>query len=322
MITGGDKEGGEQEGGEEEGGEEEGGEEEGGEEAQLAQLVSRLPSQTVLQAINHYSINRVNKAKEKIYKAQTDFDEKIFFGAIKIQFGIKNCLNLRSTLRLGKDGDIRTRLKTQFKFKPSASDMIQVSSLTTADEVIRYFLSQFRVQEPQQYFQLYERQTLAYDPRSGEKMRDPSAGTFRRLARTETPLQLSLAWQQGGLAKKRKLVLCDHDPRQDPQQSYDTKTDAELELELATLDKEQEEELAAIRIKYKVLLQMHQTLIEQKQRERKKSAPAIAILDTEGEGSGADSTLRRNTRSLSARPMLKQQKSVDKNKTMNLCKQS
>ena len=126
-----------------------------------------------------------------------------------------------------------------------------MSSLTTADEVIRYFLSQFRVQEPQQYFQETTYIWLLYnilkeqnehklkirilacvgcvdcpaavreaDPGlrpevRGENevgggvervyysiCRDPSAGTFRRLARTETPLQLSLAWQQGGLAKK------------------------------------------------------------------------------------------------------------------------
>eukprot|EP00092_Neocalanus_flemingeri_P030609 GFUD01033236.1.p1 GENE.GFUD01033236.1~~GFUD01033236.1.p1 ORF type:complete len:288 (-),score=96.81 GFUD01033236.1:191-1054(-) len=229
---------------------------------------TKLVGQTLLRAIDSY--NKSFHSKHTLCKVQIDPRDNSFTGGVKIHLSIRNCLNLRATLNLGKNGSLKTRLKTQFKFKPRAAEILQVSNVTTVNDVINHIVDQFRIQESPQQFGLYEKTFL--NPRC--------EGTYRRMRQEERPLELSLLWVTHGLAKRKKLVLCDHDPEHvdepDSDDKYENSNIEELQAMLDTLDQEEEKEVMAVSAKYSQLLQMYKGALDKKRAEMMGSCPNIS----------------------------------------------
>ena len=224
---------------------------------------TQLVGKTLMKAVNTY--NKSFHAKHTICKVQINSLDNSFKGGVKIHLSMRNCLSLRSTLNLGKNGSLKTRLKTKFQFKPKAAEILQVSNLTTVQNVIAHIVDQFRIQESPLQFALYEK-TLTGQSK-GES-------THRRMSLDEKPLVLSLLWCTQGLQKRKRLVLCDHDP-DNARAEYDNKSAKELQALLDQLDEEEASEVRAIHAKYSQLLELYKGALDSKRAEMKGSCPDI-----------------------------------------------
>jgi len=226
-----------------------------------------LVGQTLIRAVNSY--NKAFSNKQKMCKVKVDQRDNSFIGGVKIHMCIRNSLNLRSTLNLGKNGSLKTRLRTKFKFRPRAAEILQVNNLTTVKDVINHIIEQFRIQESPRQFALFERTTH----------NSKTEVTHRKLDLKERPLVLSLLWCTRGLAKRKRLILCDHDPDYEEEaeevNNYQTNTLEELQDMLDKLNKEEEAEVKAIHTKYSQLLQMFKGALDKRRAEMLGSCPDI-----------------------------------------------
>ncbi|XP_023336045.1 ras association domain-containing protein 1 isoform X2 [Eurytemora carolleeae] len=123
------------------------------------------------------------------------FEGNRFSGGIRVYFSLRNSVSMISEIQIE---DRREILATKFTFKNLSSEVLQVKSNTTAEQVVFHIYRQFRMRDELEKFALFER-------------KDCEQGTnFRKLDDFEKPLQLSLQWMKD--FARKKLVFMDINP--------------------------------------------------------------------------------------------------------------
>jgi len=201
----------------------------------------QLEGECLKEAVEEYNQTEGRRLGRNLLVQYNEMDNT-FSGGIQINIKIRNCLNLRSTVNLGKNGSLKERLLTNFQFQPRAAEVLEVTNCTTVSEIIQHIVSQFRIQEAEGEFHLLEQ--------THQVLEEGKVVTYRRLSDNERPLELCLGWARDHSIRKKKLVLSDHVPGTE---NYNQMSMEELEAALVQLQQEEDLEVRRIQEKYTAL---------------------------------------------------------------------